>query len=117
MFAIKMEKRLVDFGIQTIYLLRRLKQDPLLVSLKAQLVRSATSTALNYAEARGANSKKDFSFKTRLVLKELRESYVTLKILKGISPNPDIFDPTLNECNELISIFVKATKTLDQQKY
>jgi len=37
--------------------------------------------ALNYAEAQSAESRKDFIHKTSIVLKELRESHVNLKII------------------------------------
>jgi len=46
----------------------------------------------------------------KVVLKELRETLVCLKILVRISYLP-IESPALKECNELISIFVKSIDT------
>jgi four helix bundle protein len=109
----EMEKRLIDFSVSTIKILRSFKKDPLIESLKIQLVRSSASSALNYGEARGASSRKDFLHKIRLVLKELRESLVTLKILQGASTNATIFNPLIEECNNLVGVFVKSTKTLE----
>jgi four helix bundle protein len=47
-----------------------------------QLLRSATATAANYAEARGCESMKDFIHKLGIVLKELNESRVWLKTIR-----------------------------------
>jgi four helix bundle protein len=52
--------------------------------------------------------------KTKIVLKELRETHVSLKIIdKADLYIKDIkkLHSVLNECNELISIFVATTKT------
>ena len=49
--------------------------------LANQLLRSGTSPAPNYAEARGAESDRDFVHKLRVVLKELNETEVWLQIL------------------------------------
>jgi len=49
--------------------------------ISGQLLRSGTSVAPNYGEARGAESGKDFVHKLKLVLKELNESRVWLKIM------------------------------------
>ena len=44
-------------------------------------LRSGTSPALNYGEARSGESRKDFVHKLQIVLKELRESLNALKII------------------------------------
>jgi len=49
--------------------------------IAGQLLRSATSAASNYAEARGAESKNDFVHKLGLVFKELNESEVWLELI------------------------------------
>ena len=80
--------------------------------LGMQLLRSATSTALNYGEARSGESKKDFIHKIKLVLKELRESLVCLKIILRIrqTNNLEKVQVLLKECDELVAIFVKLFK-------
>jgi four helix bundle protein len=50
-------------------------------NLIRQLIRSATSVSLNYAEACVAASKRDFIHKARLSLKEIRESKENLSVL------------------------------------
>jgi len=81
--------------------------------LSGQLVRSGTSVSLNYGEAQSAESKKDFIHKMKIILKELRETYVCLKIIqlsKLFEPENKIIQAQ-KECNELISIFVKSIDT------
>ena len=51
-------------------------------NLARQLARSCMSPLLNYAEAQGAESRKDFIHKLKIVLKELRETYAGLRLIK-----------------------------------
>ncbi|HHN47468.1 MAG TPA: four helix bundle protein, partial [Bacteroidales bacterium] len=66
-------------------------------------------------------SRKDFIHKIKVVLKELRETHVCLKIILRSRLHPDEFriNKAIYENNELISIFVKsvetATKNLNQK--
>jgi four helix bundle protein len=50
--------------------------------IAGQLVKSGTSPAPNYGEAQGAESRKDFIHKMGISLKELRESFVWLRIIQ-----------------------------------
>lgn len=78
-----------------------------------QLLRSGTSPALNYGEAQSGESRRDFIHKIKIVLKELRESYICLKIIDHakLFKIQDKILFAINECNELISIFVKSVET------
>ena len=87
-----------------------LPNDRVGLHLGSQLLRSGTSPALNYGEALGSESRKDFMHKIGITLKELRESLNCLKILSRINCIK-LDDPAINECNELISIFVKSVET------
>lgn len=57
-------------------------------------------------------SKKDFIHKMGIYLKELRETFVCLKIIEKamLSSNIDLI--IKSEANELISIFVSSIKTV-----
>src|SRR5690606_34961917 len=79
----ELENRLIDFSIHVVNLIKSLPEDRVTNHLSGQLLRSATSPALNYGEAQGAESRKDFVHKLGVVLKELRESLNCLKILAG----------------------------------
>ncbi len=54
------EERLVGFAVATISVCDRLPSTPAGSHIGNQLLRSATSPAPNYAEARGCESRKDF---------------------------------------------------------
>ena len=73
------------------------------------MLRSSTSCALNYGEAQAAESNKDFIHKFRVVLKELRESSICLKILHRRSLLKDSM--LLDETGQLIAIFMKSLAT------
>ena len=116
MTPIELETRLIDFSVVIINLSACLKKNYAGIHLSKQIIRSGTRTALNYGEARGAESKKDFIHKAKIVLKELRETFITLKIIKQaklFSSENTILEDALKECNELISIFVSSTKTAE----
>ena len=81
--------------------------------LAGQIVRSGTSVALNYGEAQSGESRKDFVHKMKLVLKELRETSICLKIIHKtkLFKSEKQMISALKESNELISIFVKSVET------
>ena len=108
-----LEDRLIDFAIAISEIVEILPNTRFGNQIAGQLVRSGTSPALNYGEAMSSESTNDFVHKLKIILKELRESFVCLKIIKRkplIKPHENI-DPTYNENNELIAIFVKSIQT------
>ena len=81
MNQIDLEKRLIKFSVKLINLDSDLNGSFAAQHLYKQIVRSGTSFSLNYGEARGAESKRDFIHKLKICLKELRESHICLKII------------------------------------
>ena len=75
-------------------------------NLEYQLSKSSTSSALVYGEARAAKSKADFILKMKVVLKEIRESRINLKIIieKPLIVNEKV-QTALKEANELRPYF------------
>ena len=108
-----LEDWLIQFAVNIIKLADLLPKSSIGVHLKGQIVRSATSPALNYGEAQSAESRKDFIHKMSICLKELRETFVALKIIKHseLLNNDKFFKNNFNENDELISIFVKSIET------
>lgn len=108
-----LEERLIAFSILCIKLFTKVDYNYALDHLSKQLIRSSTSSALNYGEVQGAESGKDFVHKMGLVLKELKESIVNLKIQMGADLLKDIesAEKSLQECEELIAIFAKSIQT------
>jgi four helix bundle protein len=113
MTSSELQDRLIDFAVLTFELTNNIKKVPAGVNLINQIVRSATSPALNYGEAISAESSKDFIHKMQIVLKELRETWVSLEIIKraALSKDSELLNKTIDECNQLISIFVKSVNT------
>ncbi len=91
---------------------RRLPSDRIGAHVAGQLVRCCTAPVANYAEAMGAESRRDFIHKMKLGFKELRESQAWLRYLERIRlVSTDEIEPSLQECDELIAIFVASIRT------
>ena len=112
-----LEERLIDFSVSIIAFLNGLPNTKVASHLGGQLLRSGTSPALNYGEAKAAESRNDFVHKMKVCLKELRESYNCLRILykANIFRSEKEIENLIRECNELISIFVKSVSTASKK--
>jgi len=108
-----LEERLIDFAVLIIEISENLNNTRAGNHIGGQLVRSGTSPALHYGEAQSAESRNDFVHKLKILLKELRETLVALKIIKRVSlaKKIDYVEKGIAECNELISIFVRSIET------
>ena len=105
-----LQDRFIEFAITVINVVSGLDSSRIAQHLGGQLLRSGTSPALHYAEAMGAESRKDFIHKLKINLKELRESSVNLKILVKAYKVPE--DHSVHqECSELIAIISKSIQT------
>ncbi|MEP7263630.1 MAG: four helix bundle protein [Bacteroidota bacterium] len=105
--------RLIDFAVFTLTLTDTMYNSRAGNHIANQLVRSCTSPALQYGEALSAESTKDFIHKLKILLKELRESFNSLKIAERVplTEKTDMLKYALSECSELIAIFVKSIET------
>lgn len=112
-----LEDRLIDFSIDCSNIVEGLPTSKLANQIGSQLIRSSSSTALNYGEAQAAESPNDFIHKLKVVLKELRESKVCLKIIirKPLLSIKEVQN-TLDESNELITIFLKSIETAKRNR-
>ena len=111
-----LEDRLVNFSVLVIEMTDTLMNTRAGNYYAGQLIRSGNSPALNYGEAQSGESRNDFIHKLKIILKELRETRVALKVIQKIplSKRLDIIEGGMNECNELISIFVKSIETAEK---
>lgn len=107
-----LEDRLVDFACKTLDVCDLLPNTKAGQNLAYQLSKSGTATALIYGEAQAAESRADFIHKMKLVLKEVRESRVNLKIIKKkpLLVNEKV-DLAFAEANQLMAIFLKSIET------
>jgi four helix bundle protein len=82
-----------------------------------QLIRSGTSAAPNYEEARAAESREDFIHKLSVALKELRESRLWLRlIIKANLLRAELVEPLLLESEELCKIIGKSIVTAKNRR-
>jgi four helix bundle protein len=110
--ADKLEERLIDFAVRIIKLSARLPRTAAGKHIAGQILRSGTSPAPNYGEARGAESHADFIHKLRVVLKELNETCVWLRIIERseILLRQLLVD-IIQENRELCRIFTTSLRT------
>jgi four helix bundle protein len=117
-----LEERLVEFSCRIIELVEAIPSTRAGNYISAQLIRCGLAPALLYGEAQSAESRMDFVHKMKIVLKELKETRVCLKLItrsKMISP-VERLDEIKSENEQLISIIAKsidtAKKNLDAAK-
>ena len=113
MSKFNLEDRLIDYSVLIIEIANSMSKTSAGKHLSNQLIRSGTSASLNYGEAQSGESRKDFIHKIKIVLKELRESFVCLKIIykTKLYKSEEEIQTAIKENDELISIFVKSVET------
>ncbi len=114
-----LENRLIDYAVSIIQLVDSLPKTKSANHLGGQLLRSGTSPSLNYGKAQSSESRRDFIHKFRIILKELREFLICVKILikSSIQVPMDSINILFRETNELISIFVKSIETAQKNDF
>lgn len=105
------EERMLDFAVRVGKAVDALPETRLGRHIAGQLVRSGTSPAPNYAEACAAESKKDFIHKLAIVLKELRESSVWIRLIVKSELMPEQRLELRDECDQLCKIIAKSLVT------
>ena len=109
-------ERLIQFACLIIDIVDSLAATRAGNHVAGQLVRCGTSPAANYAEAAGAESRRDFIHKSKVVLKELRETNVWLEMTKrkDLCSRPLLVVTALAECGELTAIFRTSVSTAER---
>jgi four helix bundle protein len=113
-----LEERLINLAVIIIDLIEHMPNTKSANHLAGQLLRSGTSPALNYGEAQSGESTNDFIHKIKVVLKELRETLVCLKIIyrTKLFESEDKLKVVLKETDELVAIFVTSVKTAEMNR-
>lgn len=108
-----LEERITNFAVEITKVIDLLPDNKVCNHLGGQLLRSGTSPALNYGEAQGAESLKDFIHKFSICLKELRESRNNLTILikRDYVTQRQFMLQVHDENDQLIRIFKSSIKT------
>lgn len=106
-----LEDRLVDFAATAALFAQELPQNVTGLYYGNQLLRSSGSSALNFVEAQGANSDKDYIHRATISLRELKESRVNLKVLHKINYGyQEEREKLLDEVEQLIRIIATIIK-------
>jgi four helix bundle protein len=112
-----LEERLINFAVRILKLSASLPKTTAGKHIAGQIVRLGTSPASNYAEARGAESHSDFIHKLGIVLKELNETFIWLRIIeRSQTINEKLLKSILEENRELCRIFISSLKTARANK-
>lgn len=108
-----LEDRLVDFTCRMIDVVESLSNTRAGNYIAGQLIRCCHSPAFNYGEAQAAESRNDFIHKLGVVLKELKECRIALKIIikKELIKPATKLTGIYNETEELIAIIGKSIRT------
>ena len=110
--ADELETRLVDFAVRIIKLSNSLPKTSAGKHVANQILRSGTSPAPNYSEARAAESRADFLHKLGIVLKELNETSVWLRIInKSGLISSLLMANIIDETTQLSKIIASSVKT------
>lgn len=111
-----LQDRLIDFSVSVCRLVGQVPGDMFSTHISRQILRCCTAPTSNYAEAQSAESRQDFIHKMRICLKELRETYVWLRMLERLEVLPALaFEEAGKECNELIAIFTASVMTASKR--
>ena len=113
-----LEERLLDYAAAIMRLAERLPNTLAGRHVARQLLKSGTSPLPNHGEAQAAESPADFVHKLRICMKELRESFRWLRLIRRVPlvKEPDDVEWLLNETDELIRIFVASIQTAQRRK-
>lgn len=110
--ADELEERLIDFAVRIIRLSAALPKTAAGKHIAGQILRSGTSPAPHYGEARGAESHADFVHKLGIVLKDLNETSIWLRVIdRSQLLSQELLLDIVAECKELCRIFTASKKT------
>src|ERR1043165_3146235 len=107
-----LEERLINYAVRIVKLSASLPKTAAGRHVAGQILRSGTSPAPNYGEARGAESQNDFIHKLRVVLKELNETSIWLRVIQRSElVRSQLLTDIIQETAELCRIFVTSIRT------
>jgi len=108
-----LENRLVDYTCRMIDVIEALPNTRAGNYIAGQLIRSCHSPTFNYGETQAAESTKDFVHKMNVVLKELKECRIALKVIRRKEMIKPVFklEGIYKETEELVAIIGKSIST------
>ncbi len=117
-FKNDLQERLFNFAVNTIKSVRKLPKGKEYEVISWQILKSASSVGANYEEAQGAVSRADFSNKTGIALKEMRESNYWIRLIIATTEKNQDWIQLKYESVELKNILGSiCTKTSTSRKF
>ena len=113
------EERTLEYALRVVHLFRFLEKQPTRAAhvIGKQFLRSGTSVGANVAEARAAESTRDFIHKLSIAQKEARESLYWLRLLRKADLVPvQRIEPLLKETDELVAIITAIGRSAKKKK-
>lgn len=103
--------RTFNFSVRIVKMVKTMSKDPAGYALAGQIVRSGTSIGANIEEAQGAISKKEFIHSMHIALKEARETYYWIKVIRGANLlSVSRTNLILQESSEIVKILTTIVK-------
>ncbi len=107
------QERLIQFAARVIKVCDTLPRTTAGRHIAGQLVRSGMAPAAHHAEARSAESPKDFIHKLKIAVKELNESEVWMRIVVASNMHSrNMLADIIDECQQLQRILNASIKTV-----
>lgn len=104
----------VNFALQVIQLTKTVHKDIASIVIAKQLIRSGTSIGANVTEAQDASSRKDFTQKMAIALRESKESKYWLFLLAKTDLSTQkaarLLYSKADEISAILSTIVKSSK-------
>ena len=107
-----LKQKSFDFAVRIINLYKFLKSKQREYIVSQQLFRSGTAIGALLREAEHAESRKDFSHKLNIGLKESNETVYWLELLYATEYiNKKMFDSMIKDVTELLKMLIASVKT------
>jgi four helix bundle protein len=106
------EERTYRFALRVLKLVSSMPPTVAATVLGRQVLRSATSIGANVEEAKGASSRRDFTNKMTIALKEARETHYWLRLIRDTETfDEERMAPIVQEAMEIKKILSVTVKT------
>ena len=107
-----LEERLIEFAAQLIHFTESMVSSKSGNHLANQLLRSVTSTALNYGDAQSGESRKDFIHKFKIAAKEIEETkyWLILCNRSELYPTNETLFKELQEIGLIVFKIISSSK-------
>ena len=110
------EEKSFVFAVKVVKAVRKLKEERREYELASQLMRSGTSIGANVAEAKHAQSKKDYVSKFSIAQKEASETRYWLRLLSATEMMvEEEITELVGDVDELLRIIVSIIKTTKER--